>query len=56
MSQEELANELGVSRQAISRWKMGNVYPDSTNLLKIAQMFKVTTDYLLDNKYSVKVM
>lgn len=54
MSQEELANELGVSRQAISRWEMGNVYPDSTNLLKIAQMFKVTTDYLLDNKYSVK--
>ncbi len=54
MSQEELANELGVSRQAISRWETGNVYPDSANLLKIAQMFKVTTDYLLNNEYSVK--
>lgn len=50
-SQEELANKLDVSRQAISRWEMGTTVPDSINLLHISKIFKVSTDYLLNDDY-----
>lgn len=50
-SQEELANKLDVSRQAISRWEMGTAVPDSMNLLHISKIFHVTTDYLLNDDY-----
>ncbi len=51
-SQEELANILSVSRQAISRWEMGTAIPDSSNLLQISKLFHVSTDYLLNNEYT----
>lgn len=51
-SQEELANKLDVSRQAISRWEMGTAVPDSSNLLQISKLFSVSTDYLLNDKYA----
>ena len=47
MSQETLAKELGVSRQAISRWELGEVVPDTANVLAISRHFSVSTDYLL---------
>ncbi len=47
MSQEELAGEMGVSRQAISRWESGETLPDAANLLKLSDLFGVTADYLL---------
>lgn len=50
-SQEELANKLDVSRQAISRWEMGTAIPDSLNLLHISKLFEVSTDYLLNDDY-----
>ncbi|MBQ6901153.1 MAG: helix-turn-helix transcriptional regulator [Firmicutes bacterium] len=50
-SQEELADRLGVSRQAISRWEMGTAVPDSMNLLQISKVFGVSTDYLLNDDY-----
>ena len=50
-SQEELAHKLEVSRQAISRWEMGSAVPDSINLLHISKIFKVSTDYLLNDDY-----
>lgn len=50
-SQEELANKLEVSRQAVSRWEMGTSIPDSTNLLYISKLFHVSTDYLLNDDY-----
>lgn len=50
-SQEELANKLDVSRQAISRWEMGTAIPDSLNLLHISKLFGVSTDYLLNDEY-----
>ena len=47
MSQEDLAEELGVSRQAISKWEGMLSVPDLQNVLKISELFNVTTDYLL---------
>ena len=49
MSQEELAEKLYVSRQAVSRWEMGTAVPDSTNILQLGKLFHVTTDYLLND-------
>lgn len=46
-SQEDLAEKLNVSRQAISRWEMGSTMPDSPNLLKISDLFGVSIDSLL---------
>ena len=51
MSQEEFADKLGVSRQAISRWEMGTAMPDATNILQLSRLFQVTTDYLLNDEY-----
>ena len=43
MSQEELAEKLNVSRQAVSRWEMGTAQPDVQNLLQISKLFDVST-------------
>lgn len=48
LTQEDLAEQLGVSFQAISRWENSTTYPDITLLPIIANMFDVTIDYLLD--------
>lgn len=50
-SQEDLADELHVSRQAISRWENGTALPDAQNVLQISKLFGVTTDYLLNDDY-----
>lgn len=51
MSQEELADQLGVSRQAVSRWELGATLPDAPNLLKLSDLFGVSVDYLLRDDY-----
>ena len=51
LSQEDLAEKLEVSRQAISRWEMGTAKPDANNILQISKLFGVTTDYLLHDEY-----
>lgn len=48
MSQEELASKLFVSSRAIIKWESGETEPSITNLNAIAEIFGVTTDYLLD--------
>lgn len=50
-SQEELAERLKVSRQAISRWEGATAQPDVANVLQLSKLFGVTTDYLLNDEY-----
>ncbi len=50
-SQEDFAEKLNVSRQAISRWENGTALPDAQNVLQISKLFHVTTDYLLNDDY-----
>lgn len=47
MQQKVAASELGVSVQSISYWESGSRAPSKENLLKMAEMYGVTTDYLL---------
>ena len=47
LSQEDLADQLGVSRQAVSKWERDSGYPETEKLLHIARLFQVTVDYLL---------
>lgn len=46
-SQTKLADELFVSQDTISLWELGKSLPDILNLIKLAKLFKVSTDYLL---------
>lgn len=47
MSQEALAAELNISRQAVSRWETGEATPDTDKVVQLSRLFGVTTDYLL---------
>lgn len=51
-SRENLAEQLNVSRQAISRWENGTALPDANNILQLSRVFNVTADYLLNEDYS----
>lgn len=46
-SQEELAEQLGVSRQSVSKWEGAQSFPDIEKIVKMSQLFGVSTDYLL---------
>ena len=50
LSQEELAARVGVSRQAVSKWELGDASPDINKLLALAKTFGVTTDWLLSEE------
>ncbi len=50
-SQEDFAEKMQVSRQAVSRWENGTALPDAQNILQISKLFQVTTDYLLNDDY-----
>jgi transcriptional regulator with XRE-family HTH domain len=55
-SQEELADKLGVSRQSVSKWEGAQSIPDMKKILQLADLFGVTTDYLLKDEIEVPVM
>ena len=49
-SQEELADKMNVSRQAVSKWESAQTVPDLGKILTLSQLFGVTTDYLLKDE------
>ncbi len=49
LSQEELAERLGVSRQAVSKWECGEALPDTENLIAISRIFEISLDSLVGN-------
>lgn len=49
MTQEQLADKLGVTSQAISSWERSETLPDIPRIVEIAHLFDVSTDYVLDN-------
>ena len=46
-TQEQLAERAGVSRQSLSKWESDGALPDTANVITMADLFGVTTDYLL---------
>lgn len=55
MTQNDLAEALGVSSQAVSKWEIGSSYPDISLIPKIAKLLGVSTDYLLNDEIEPKV-
>lgn len=51
-SQEELAAQMGVSRQSVSKWESGQSIPDLDKILKLSALFNVSTDFLLKDELS----
>ena len=49
MSQEKLAELIGVSRQAVSKWEVGDAIPDTDKLIPLAKALGITVDELLGN-------
>lgn len=47
LSQEALAERLGVSRQAVSKWERGESSPDTDNLIALARLYNISLDALL---------
>lgn len=47
LTQEQLAEKLGVTRQAVSRWESDTAYPETDKIVRMASLFGVSCDYLL---------
>ena len=54
-SQEELAQQLSVSRQSVSKWESGASVPDLDKILKMSEIFDVSTDALLKEEMDLKI-
>ncbi|NLC66270.1 MAG: helix-turn-helix transcriptional regulator [Clostridium sp.] len=50
ISQEQLAEQLNVSRQSVSKWELGNAVPDVSKIILLSELFSVTTDELLKKR------
>ena len=55
LSQEELAEKIGVSRQAVSKWERAEASPDTDNLIELAKIYGLTLDELLKGKSDADV-
>ena len=49
LSQEKLAEMLGISRQAVAKWEVGHSYPDIARLIALSDFFKVSIDKLVND-------
>lgn len=56
MTQVELADQLGISYQAVSNWERGDSMPDIAKLLDLSKIFEITIDELLGNEQASKVI
>lgn len=54
-TQVTLAKKLGVSKQAVSNWENDNIQPSIEMLVRLADTFGVTTDYLLGRETAVRL-
>ena len=54
MSQEELAEKLGVSRQAVSKWESGATQPELSKLIELSKLYNVSVDELLSLEHAQK--
>lgn len=53
LSQEQLASEVTVSRQAISKWELGESMPDTENVVQLTKIFDVSADFLLNDDIGI---
>ena len=49
VSQEELANKLGVTRQSVSKWEVGTAYPEMTNIVALCTLFNCKITDLIND-------
>lgn len=49
LTQEQLAEQLGVTRQSVSRWESDAAYPETDKIVRMAQILEVSCDYLLQD-------
>ena len=56
LSQEELADKLGLSRQAVSKWERAEASPDTDNLICLAKLYGVSLDELLSTDEDVETI
>ena len=54
-SQEDLADQLGISRQSVSKWESGMSIPDLEKIIKMSALFGVSTDYLLKDEIEAEL-
>lgn len=54
LSQEELAEKLDISRQAISKWESNQSNPDIDNIIRLGEIYNVSMDYILCGKEEIQ--
>lgn len=54
LTQQDIANEMHVSRQTISSWERGNSYPDINSLVNLSDYYQVSLDVLLKEDTGMK--
>lgn len=55
LSQEELAAQLNISRQSVTKWENGQSFPDIQNLIQLSEIFKIPIDRLVKNNDSCNI-
>lgn len=55
LSQTEVANILGISRQSVSKWENGSSYPDIENLIRLSDYYKIPVDELLKENSCIRI-